>query len=287
MRRAAIGYPFVPILLAFTVAIAAADEPGSSAAEKPIPMTAPVRIDELSENWRYARDADKVPVIRAYVGEHRKKLRLAKQYDTPYCHRFMEDFLVGNFQVIEPAYQALFADDPRLGDRPVQDLQGGSVRRLPEGDPRLGWHRCGAVDFRDTDLPPEREGDFFRGPEWLGGPPYRIYRVEVDGDPKNGPEDVILAREKVNGWQRYAWVDLKRCETKYRAQIGTWFKKPGREHPEPLGLLIRYRGHVAILSYVRDANSPRGDPSEWVQFSFDRLHPRSECIWATRFPGER
>lgn len=240
------------------------------------------RSKDLGANWRFARDAEKVPVIRGSVIKRSKTIRPEEGYDTLYCRRFMEDFVEGNFEVIEPDYQADSADDPRLGAQPAKDLPSRGVRRFPTSDAELGWHRCDMVDFRDTDLPPERMDDFFQGLELFGSPPYRVYRVEVNHSQKDGLEDILLAREPVNGWHRYAWVDLKRCEKKASATIGTWFRRAGREYREPLSLLVRYRGDVGVLGYIPYAYGTKNDTNGDATLRFDRLAPRSVCVWTTR-----
>ena len=68
----------------------------------------------------------------------------------------------------------------------------------------------------------------------LGGPPYRYYRIELDGNKANGPEDMIYHNQTSEpgkqGTTGYTWVDLSNCEIKdgfpIIGALTKWSRKP-------------------------------------------------------------
>ncbi|HYS88128.1 MAG TPA: hypothetical protein VEN78_24490 [Bradyrhizobium sp.] len=240
---------------------------------------APVRIEQLGENWQYARDADKLPLIRKALASG---LLHAPSHDdnrSAFCKTFPRDLLAGRFEVIEPEFQVLSADDPRLGERVVQDTPEG-VRELSMDDPRVHWHRCDAINREDSTA--REEYQVFMGLELLGVPPYRFYRIELDGNPRNGPEEVVLSREHGNGYSHdYAWVKLKGCEIRRNVNVSSpraWLKPDARD---ALSLLIRYRGRHMILDYTDWAK--RGETQTKVSVYLTDFRSLEYCKWGDPF----
>jgi hypothetical protein len=103
------------------------------------------------------------------------------------CEPMLKDLLAGkNFKAIEPVARADSEDDPRLAK----------------------WRQCG--DFTHKNLDPMEE---YYHLGLLGEPPYRYYRIELDGNKKNGPEDMMFHGEsnRGHGNPSYEWVNLKQC----------------------------------------------------------------------------
>jgi hypothetical protein len=124
--------------------------------------------------------------------------------------------------VIEPFVVADSADDPRMAK----------------------WKQCEGRDYHDFDIVPE---NFFDWLSKLGTPPYRYYRIELDGNKKNGLEDMIYYNQpkdlNMQGETGYAWVDLSNCEIKggYPAtgEMSRWpHNKP---NPIFLNTLVYYK----------------------------------------------
>jgi hypothetical protein len=112
----------------------------------------------------------------------------------PHCRQIMEDFLSNkHFKAIEPVVRANSVDDPRMAKWRQGEDKGLS----------------GVLVFESLDL--------------LGAPPYRYYRIELDGNKENGPEDMIYHNKcegEISGRycmiskNGYTWVDLSNCEIK-------------------------------------------------------------------------
>ena len=92
----------------------------------------------------------------------------------------MKDFLAGeSFKAIEPDVRADSADDPHLAK----------------------WKKC------------EEETISPHGFHWLsdlGGPPYRYYKIELDENKENGPEDILyynMSKDIPRSTTGYVWVD--------------------------------------------------------------------------------
>ena len=188
----------------------------------------PVRTETLGANWQYRRDADKLPVIRNALASGNLKPQTDLK-DAAFCSTFKEDFLSGrNVQVIEPSYEWLSVEDPRLG-RWMDAI----------------WNCPGSDDVDPTVK--------FLSLGLYGVPPYRFYRLELDGNKKNGPEELVLYRESGNGYgQRYDWVDLKQCVIRRAHQVMSpqGILASDRDRRDALGLLISYRGKLMVLSYA-------------------------------------
>lgn len=189
----------------------------------------PVRMETLGANWQYKRDADKLPAIRNALASGKLK---APEYQVvtgyknfEFCAAFKEDFLKGrNVQAIEPDYEILSVDDQRLEK----------------------W--MNPKDCPDND--DAKRDSVFLSLGLNGVPPYRFYRLELDGNKTNGKEDVVLYRSAGNGyWQHYDWVDLKQCLIRDARQVSSPKERSNMENRDALGLLISYRGLPMVLEY--------------------------------------
>jgi hypothetical protein len=104
------------------------------------------------------------------------------------CAPMLKDLLAGkNFKAIEPVARADSEDDPRLAK----------------------WKHC--EDYKHDGLEPIEE---YYHLGLLGAPPYRYYRLELDGNKKNGPEDMMFhgVSNRGHGRPSYEWVNLKKCK---------------------------------------------------------------------------
>jgi hypothetical protein len=157
-----------------------------------------------------------------------RKLKVPTKQVVPnaaFCSAFEQDFLNGrNVRAIEPDYAVLLVDDPRL--EPWM-----STKDCPESDnldPYSRWLGLGLY----------------------GVPPYRFYHLELDGDKKDGLENVVLYREAGNGYgQRYEWVDLRACAIRVAQHVMSP-QESGASYQDAIGLLIAYRGQVMKLEYI-------------------------------------
>ncbi len=142
------------------------------------------------ETRKFDSEAKKLDFIRQMLTKE-KYLRLS-QYSAPHCKQMMTDLLANkNFKAIEPDVRADSVDDPRMAK----------------------WRQCEHKDYHDYDVDVK---NFFDWLDNLGGPPYRYYRIELDGNKANGPEDMIYHNQTSEpgklGETGYTWVDLSNCE---------------------------------------------------------------------------
>jgi hypothetical protein len=151
--------------------------------------------------------------------------------NAPHCNQMMKDLLANkNFKAIEPVVRADSVDDPRMAK----------------------WKQCedyglgGANVFKSLDL--------------LGAPPYRYYRIELDGNKENGPEDMIYHNQcegEISGRfcmisrTGYTWVDLSNCEIKdgfpITGALTKWSRKPDAVY---LNTLVYYKGQLWAAEFV-------------------------------------
>lgn len=215
----------------------------------------PVKLEEMSETWRYAKDADKLPVIQELLANERLKPR-KNPPNAPFCKALRRDLLAGrHIMVIEPEFQVLTQAASEI--QPWLSCKGGTV-----------WE--GRVPWRG-ERPYERLD---------GVPPYRLYRIELDGKLKNGPEPVVVSRE-AGTWsgQMYRWVDMDKCEVRHAAQVSSMRDcKVTPNTPDAISLVIRYKKIVGVLSHT-----PWGDDERNEKIVLSTLGPigAGYCSWTS------
>jgi hypothetical protein len=183
------------------------------------------------ESMKFDSEAKKLQFLRHLLLKEKHGL----SGDNPcYCKQMIKDLLEGkNFKAIEPDVRTDFTADPRLEK----------------------WDQCDQKDYRD--LPPDvNSEDMFLGLDTLGDPPYRYYRIELDGNKKDGPEDLIYTSgsTKLGRNAGYTWVNLKRCEIEEQVSVVI----PCNFSPKPngicLNLLVYYKGKPWIIDFVEESN---------------------------------
>ncbi len=190
-----------------------------------------------SEKPDFDNETDKLNFMRKIVKKQKFAPARPEQHfeSSEYCQHFFTDFVNGKgIEAIEPEYRTNDENDPRLEK----------------------WnHSCA-----DKGSGAEDAYDYL----WsLGGPPYRYYQIDVDGNPKNGKEDVFYTDfEKgdsvsVIGHNGYFWIDLKRCVVAGGAlptstPVGLALLPP---NAYSLSLLVKYRNEylsVGLSAYNPD-----------------------------------
>ncbi len=182
------------------------------------------------ETMQFDSEAKKLEFIRQVL--KKEKYLRPNEYNAPHCKQIMEDFLANkNFKAIEPVVRADSLDDPRIAK----------------------WRQCedkglsGVLVFESLDL--------------LGGPPYRYYRIELDGNKENGPEDMIYHNKcegEISGRycmiskNGYTWVDLSDCEIKKGGFTVTGALERRHSHPNAIFLnaLVYYKGELWAADFV-------------------------------------
>lgn len=180
------------------------------------------------ENMKFDSEAEKLKFIRQMLLKE-KYLRLS-EYSPKHCAGMMKDLLKGkNFKAIEPDVIAYSEDDPRLEK----------------------WNQCYNKQPEDFGLEPQQ---FYMGLQFLGSPPYRYYRIELDGNTKNGTEDMIYHEAMLGkpGDTGYTWVNLKKCEIKKggfsaTGSVSTISPKPNAVY---LNTLVYYKGKLWAVDFV-------------------------------------
>ena len=203
------------------------------------------------ESMKFDNEGKKLQFTRQMLLKD-KNLRIADDalYTyPPYCSVMMKDLLEDkDFKAIEPDVRADSKDDPRLEKfsqcrhKDYHDFQYADVRN------HFGW------------LPD------------LGVPPYRDYRIELDGDEKNGPEDMMYADpDRSSPPTGYTWVNLDKCEIKSHYYVTgsktNWSPKPNAIY---LNLLVYYQGKPWVIGFV--------DGFDFTLMSNDRKE-MGTCRW--------
>lgn len=181
------------------------------------------------ESMQFDSEAKKLEFIRQMLKKG-KYLR-PNEYNAPHCKQIMKEFLADkNFKAIEPVVRADSVDDPAMAK----------------------WKQCERKDYHDYNVDPER---FFDWLDSLGGPPYRYYRIELDGNKGNGPEDMIYHNQTSEpgklGKTGYTWVDLSNCEIKDVFPVtGALEGRSSKPDAVYLNALVYYKGELWAIDFV-------------------------------------
>lgn len=206
------------------------------------------------ETMQFDSEAKKLEFIRQTL--KKEKYLRPSEYNAAHCGQIMKDFLANkNFKAIEPIVRADSINDPRMAK----------------------WKQC-----EDNELP--RNPLSFESLDLLGAPPYRWYRIELDGNKENGPEDMIYHNQTSEpgklGETGYTSVDLSNCEIKQGGFTVTGALARRHSHPDAIfsNTLVYYKGELWAEDFVSD-----------FDFSLMRWldHERMEtCRWLLFKPKE-
>lgn len=213
-----------------------------------------------SEKPIFTNEIDKLKFMQRIVRQNVFKSRSFPS-NSKLCEQFLKDFTAGkHVQAVEPDVIADNENDPRLSK----------------------WHDC-----EDAEQKAENVLEY-RFLSFLGGPTYRYYHIELDGNPKNGKEDVIyteFVKKKfdfagktsleLSGATGYAWVDLKDCVVKGGAGIGTADAiTPLLPDMYRLSMIVKYLNrNLEVHLY------PIGETYHFYTENFETGKPGSSCAW--------
>jgi uncharacterized protein YecT (DUF1311 family) len=213
-----------------------------------------------AREWpRIAPESKKLEIIKKVIRERKFTPSLGPA-DPPYCRQAFQDLVSGeHFVAVEPEVRAESQDDPRL----------------------TKWHRCNRAEEDDV----KNQAFPYLGIEWAGGPPYRSYRVEVDGNPDNGPEDVLYTERGLSNRTGYTWVDIEGCTVKRTVNLMViHFPEPPPPGHYKLNVLANYRGEAIVIELAALHANP-DDSNEWEYgLGVERINGKqaASCHWWTR-----
>lgn len=203
-----------------------------------------VPLAEGQESHYFEKEADKLKVMQDIVRRQGQAFSFSPPYmkEPDYCSEFMKDFIAGrNFVAIEPDFQSNDKDDPRFA----------RFNRCLENHPER----------------PAGEGDFYVI-GILGGPPYRYYHIDVDGNPETGKEDVVYSEWEDGrvGSTGYSWIDARECTVRGGTSMymGAWQNVP--RHLYRLNTIVLYKGIPMSLEI-----HPTYWDTEPAKYSFDAM----------------
>ncbi len=204
-------------------------------------------------------EASKIRQIQAVIETENMEMPVHWQSRYPdellkYCSMFLEDLKAGPaIQVIEPV---LSTDDP---NHTGLARYGGACRATRNAN--ANYHRLSDI----------------------GTHAFRLYRIEVDGDTRNGPEEILYAEgnPRRTGGGAYYRVDLERCTAKVLGHPCCKTTLPpgdSRASIANVNALIEYRGVLAVLEMVGEKRKDRME----FQYGIDLwgLDARNQCRYA-------
>ena len=210
------------------------------------------------ETMQFDNEAKKLEFIRQAL--KKEKYLRSDEYNAPHCKQIMKDFLANkNSKAIEPVVRADSVDDPRMAK----------------------WKQCEDKDYHDYNVDPKQ---FFDWLDKLGAPPYRYYKIDLDGNKANGTEDMIYynipSDRNKRGETGYTWVDLSNCEIKKGGFTVTGALERRYSHPNAtfLNTLVYYKDKLWALDFVDGFDF---SPMRWLDR--DRMET---CQWWLFKPKE-
>lgn len=200
------------------------------------------------ETIQFDSEAKKLEFVRQMLSKE-KYLRSGVDKPEPHCELMMKDLLVDkNFKAIEPNVRADSADDPRLAK----------------------WKKC-----EDVEISPLG----FHYLSDLGGPPYRYYKIELDGNTKNGSEDMLyynMSDDIPLSRTGYSWVHD--CEVKRNFHItGALQMRPRKPNAVYLNTLVYYKDQLWAMEFI-----------DGFSISFFHWYDKlmDTCFWVLYEPGK-
>jgi hypothetical protein len=213
-----------------------------------------------SESHEFKTEAAKLKAIQDLVKTRKLQPVIESTVGSPYCERFLKDFVAGlRIQAIEPVARADSMDHPGL-------------KRL---------RQCDGVDEVDEKRKLKEGETRFNGIDLIGQPPYRYYHLELDGNSKNGKEDVLFSYGGGSHSVNYTWVDVNNCVFRGGAGadgINTYRKAP--PNMLRLTMLVAYLGESITLSVYPTFWDPKPVRYNFELYRFgDSKKPRI-CAWS-------
>lgn len=183
-----------------------------------------ISVTNAQESHQFKDGQEKLGVFREVL-----KTRGFKPTTQPrpeYCDTFLIDLLANKaVQPIEPVVQAMSENDPGL--KKWRRCDGNHRAGIVATNPRIEYDGIGSL---------------------LGGPPYRYFRIDMDGRQQSGKEDVLYHEKYLNdkgvltGKAAYSWVDLERCVIRQVFSVESTTPPPWENVPSAL-----YRIHMPVL----------------------------------------
>jgi hypothetical protein len=149
-------------------------------------------------------------------------------------------------------------------------------------DPRILKLTC-PFDIKDNPQVHEHQDaavHFFSARD-SGPAPYRLYHVEVDGNPANGSETVFAHTQSGTAASTvYRWVDFPRCwQRALRSVGGSLPPDTARTH-----LLVRYRGQTLVVALETAAPDSAETKFRLTTSPFTFRRP-GDCTWTSGATG--
>jgi hypothetical protein len=191
------------------------------------------------------------------IATETKFVAVTPAQEPSYCSALLRDLSAGNDVVpVEPDVRSDLAEDPRLDK--WRRCDGASPEEMRTNDPALGFNLFAS----------------------LGGPPFRYYRIDIDGEPGGGKEDVLyheLTRGDLKtGSTAYTWVDLRSCAIRASIPLRRFDRTP--RNLRPADLIVRYKGEYVVVDMY--TNSIHSDVPDYRMNAY-RLNgrPPRACGW--------
>lgn len=213
-----------------------------------------VPLAATEESHYFEKESEKLKVIQDVV--RRQSFVWYNPYDKEpeFCTEFKNDFIKGlHLEVVEPDFRSDDVHDPRFAK----------------------LNRC-----ENPQIHPDEsfEGEFW-GIKHLGGPPFRYYSFELDGNPKNGKEDILYSETaETDSGTGYTWIDSQKCIIRVGAGQSTRLKDSPR-YLYRLTILAKYKGELIMVGISPTPWAPNPTSYYFDMWRFAKKEHLLECAF--------
>lgn len=211
-------------------------------------------LSNTEESHYFDKESEKLKVIQDVARRQPFVWYHPYMQEPEYCTEFKKNFIKGLYiEAVEPNFR-------------TNDMYDARFAKL---------NRC-----EDPQIHPNQsfENEFW-GIRYLGGPPFRYYSLELDGNLNNGDEEILYSEQtETDSGTGYTWIDSQGCLIRAGAGQSTRWQETPR-YLYRLTTLVKYEGEFIMVGLSPTPWAP--DPTSYYfdMKRFCKKEPRG-CHWS-------
>lgn len=216
------------------------------------------------ESHYFKKESDKLLVMQDVVRRQEFSPSLAYQPELAFCAGFLKDFVAGrDIEVVEPNFSSNDENDPRFA----------KLNRCLNHVRPLG---TSSSDFYNVAT--------------IGGPPYRFYRIDVDGSSENVQKDVLYSENGYQGETGYFWIDSEECVVRGGTNVQPRFRPAKFDSPQNiyrLNIFVLYQGMPMSVELRPLSWTPEPTRYRFEMMRFEKNKQPHICAWRPNLDQEK
>jgi hypothetical protein len=224
----------------------------------------------LSDDLDQAIEKKKAAIVSIM---HQEKFKAYIQDDKKFCAAFLDDFTnQKGIEYIKPNVEVDNYDDPRLQEylkgcpsrnfHKVTDYHSHTLQAIVDTEQSLG-RALSEEELKEYDVI-----DFYATKN------FKLYKVDIDNDAKNGEEYVLYAEDFYNGGINqydisgaYIIIDLENCKDRGGFPAGALYNYKKERQIEEYNGIIKYKGKYYVYRLYKDYKKPARDFLELAKYT--------------------